>query len=133
CAARLNPRGNRPPNWFYRGFNRAFQASTDVYVGTVSRMVKRPVLMSLVFVLIIAVTAWGFVRRPTGFLPTEDQGYAIIVTVLPEGASQPRSREVSAKVNDILRRTNGSAGWVTIGGLPILHCAKLAQSARTFA
>ena len=125
CATWLKPRGDRPPNWFYRGFNRAFQASTDVYVGTVSRMVKRPVLMSLVFVIIVAVTAWGFVRRPTGFLPTEDQGYAIIVTVLPEGASQPRSREVAEKVNDILRRTNGIDGWVTIGGLSILDFANV--------
>src|SRR5215467_10496093 len=68
CAFWLKPRGNRTPNWFYRGFNRAFQASTDVYVGTVSRMVKRPALMSLVFVVIVAVTTWGFIRQPTGFL-----------------------------------------------------------------
>ena len=132
CATWLKPRGNRPPNWFYRGFNRAFQASTDVYVGTVSRMVKRPVLMSLVFVIIVAVTAWGFVRRPTGFLPTEDQGYAIIVTVLPEGASQPRSREVAEKVNDILRRTDGINGWVTIGGLSILDFANVPNYSATF-
>jgi HAE1 family hydrophobic/amphiphilic exporter-1 len=82
---------------FYRGFNRAFQKSTDFYVGVVSRMVTRPALMAIVFVVIVAVTAWGFVRQPTGFLPTEDQGYAIIVTVLPEGSSQPRSREVAGK------------------------------------
>jgi len=132
CATWLKPRGDRPPNWFYRGFNRAFQASTDVYVGTVSRMVKRPVLMSLVFVIIVAVTAWGFVRRPTGFLPTEDQGYAIIVTVLPEGASQPRSREVAEKVNDILRRTDGINGWVTIGGLSILDFANVPNYSATF-
>jgi hydrophobic/amphiphilic exporter-1 (mainly G- bacteria), HAE1 family len=132
CATWLKPRGNRPPNWFYRGFNRAFQASTDVYVGTVSRMVKRPALMSIVFVLIVAVTAWGFVRRPTGFLPTEDQGYAIIVTVLPEGASQPRSREVAEKVNEVLRRTNGIDGWVTIGGLSILDFANVPNYSATF-
>ena len=132
CATWLKPRGDRPPNWFYRGFNRAFQASTDVYVGTVSRMVKRPVLMSLVFVIIVAVTAWGFVRRPTGFLPTEDQGYAIIVTVLPEGASQPRSREVAEKVNDILRRTDGINGWVTIGGLSVLDFANVPNYSATF-
>src|SRR5215467_11255477 len=132
CATWLKPRGDRPLNWFYRGFNRAFQASTDVYVGTVSRMVKRPALMSIVFVLIVAVTAWGFVRRPTGFLPTEDQGYAIIVTVLPEGASQPRSREVSERVNDILQRTDGVDAWVTIGGLSILDFANVPYYSATF-
>jgi HAE1 family hydrophobic/amphiphilic exporter-1 len=117
---------------FYRGFNRVFEASTNVYVGVVSRMVKWPALMAIVFVIIVAVTAWGFVRRPTGFLPTEDQGYAIIVTVLPEGASQPRSREVAEKVNDILRRTNGIDGWVTIGGLSILDFANVPNYSATF-
>src|SRR5215510_7160484 len=132
CAMWLRPRGNRPPNWFYRGFNRVFQASTNAYVGVVSRMVKWPVLMTLVFAVIVAVTAWGFVRRPTGFLPTEDQGYAIIVTVLPEGASQPRSREVAEKVNDILRRTDGINGWVTIGGLSVLDFANVPNYSATF-
>src|SRR5262249_31314840 len=132
CATWLRPRGDKPPNVFYRGFNRAFQATTDVYVGVVSRMVMRPVLMSIVFVVIVAAAAWGFVRQPTGFLPTEDQGYAIIVTVLPEGASQPRSREVSEKVNAIPRRTTGVAAWVTIGGLSILDFANVPNYSATF-
>src|SRR5262245_36633619 len=132
CALWLKPRGDKRPNWFYRGFNRAFEATTNVYVGLVSRMVTRPVLMSIVFVVIVAATAWGFVRQPTGFLPTEDQGYAIIVTVLPEGASQPRSREVAEKVNAILRRTEGIDAWVTIGGLSILDFANVPNYSATF-
>ena len=90
CAFWLRPRGEKPPNWFYRGFNRAFQAMTDVYMGVVTRMVKRPVLMFIVFAIIITVAFLEFLRQPTGFLPTEDQGYAILVSRLPEGASQPR-------------------------------------------
>jgi HAE1 family hydrophobic/amphiphilic exporter-1 len=132
CALWLKPRGDRRPNWFYRGFNRVFQAMTDVYVGAVSRMVKRPVLMLIVFIVIISVTAWAFVRQPTGFLPTEDQGYAILVSILPEGASQPRSREVAAKINTILERTAGVDGWVTIGGLSILDFANVPNYSATF-
>src|SRR5262249_39842439 len=55
CALWLRPRGDRPPNWFYRGFNRAFGAVTAVYVGTVRWMVQRPVLMLLVFAVIVGV------------------------------------------------------------------------------
>ena len=36
CALWLRPRGEKRPNWFYRGFNRAFEAVTNVYVGVVS-------------------------------------------------------------------------------------------------
>ena len=132
CALWLRPRGDRPPNWFYRGFNRAFGVMTAVYVGTVRRMVKRPVLMLMVFIVIVGVTAWGFLRQPTGFLPTEDQGYAILVSVLPEGASQPRSQEVAEKINAILQKTDGIAGWVTIGGFSVLDFANVPNISTTF-
>src|SRR5260370_15527641 len=115
CATWLRPRGEKPPNWFYRGFNRAFEGVTKVYVGVVARMVKHTVLMIVLFALIVGVTAWGFVRQPTGFLPTEDQGYAVLVSILPEGASQPRSPAVVAKISALLENTDGLAGWVPIG------------------
>jgi HAE1 family hydrophobic/amphiphilic exporter-1 len=132
CALWLRPRGDRQPNWFYRGFNRAMKLMTDAYVGIVARMVKHAVTMLVLFAVIIGVTAWAFVRQPTGFLPTEDQGYAILVSILPEGASQPRSREVAEKVNEILRRTDGVEAWVTIGGLSILDFANVPNFSATF-
>src|SRR5260370_6383223 len=79
-------------------------------------MVKHTVLMIVLFALIVGATAWGFVREPTGFLPTEDQGYAVLVSILPEGASQPRSRAVAEKISALLEKTDGLAAWVTIGG-----------------
>jgi len=132
CAFWLKPRGNRRPNWFYRGFNRVFEVTTNLYVGVVRRMVSRPYLMLIVFALIMSVTVWEFVRRPTGFLPTEDQGYAILVTVLPEGASQPRSKEVAAKVNAILEKTKGIDAWVHIGGYSVLDTANIPNVSTTF-
>src|SRR3989442_1680066 len=121
CATWLRPRGDKRPNWFYRGFNRAFEGVTKVYVGVVARMVKHTVLMIVLFALIVGVTAWGFVRQPTGFLPTEDQGYAVLVSILPEGASQPRPRAVAEEISALLEKTDGLAGWVTIGGVSVLR------------
>ena len=132
CALWLRPRGDRRPNWFYRAFNRAVRLMTDAYVGIVRKMVKHAVPMFVLFVVIIGVTAWAFVRQPTGFLPTEDQGYAILVSILPEGASQPRSREVAEKINAILERTDGVGAWVTIGGLSILDFANVPNFSATF-
>ncbi len=132
CALWLKPRGDRPPNWFYRGFNRIFEATTNAYVGVVRRMVRRPVIMLLVFAIIMGVTVWEFARRPTGFLPTEDQGYAILVSILPEGASQPRSMEVAQKVNAILQKTEGISAWVHIGGFSVLDFANVPNISTTF-
>jgi HAE1 family hydrophobic/amphiphilic exporter-1 len=132
CAFWLKPRGEKPPNWFNRGFNKAFQAITDIYMGIVSRMVKRPVLFVIIFTIMITVTFFVFLGRPTGFLPTEDQGYGILVSRLPEGASQPRSREVAEQINDILRRTPGVDFWVFIGGYSILDGANVSNVSTTF-
>ncbi len=132
CAFWLKPRGDAPPGRFYRGFNRVFQAMTDFYMAIVTWMVKRPLLMFVVFAIIINVSLWGFLKRPTGFLPTDDQGFGVLLARLPEGASQPRGREVADKINDILKKTPGIKGWVTIGGFSILDGANIANYSTTF-
>jgi hydrophobic/amphiphilic exporter-1 (mainly G- bacteria), HAE1 family len=125
CALWLRPRQQKRPNWFYRGFNRVYEAMKGPYMGLVRGMVRRPGLLLAVFFLIIALAAWLFVRRPTGFLPTEDQGFAILFARLPDGAAQPRAREVSEEIDQILRKTPGIASWVTIGGFSILDAANV--------
>ncbi len=132
CALWLKPRGDRRQNWFYRGFNRFFLALTDLYMGMVTRMTRRPVTMIFVFAIIITVAALGFINRPTGFLPTEDQGYGVLLSRLPEGASQPRAREVAGKINNVLKQSQGIMNWVTIGGYSVLDGANIPNVSTTF-
>jgi HAE1 family hydrophobic/amphiphilic exporter-1 len=132
CALWLRPRGEKPPNWFSRGFNRAFQVMTNLYIGGVTRMVKHPGLFAILFAGIVIVSFWFFLSRPTGFLPTEDQGYAILVTILPPGASQPRMERLAYKINSILKKTPGVASWVTIGGFSVLDFANVSNVSTTF-
>jgi HAE1 family hydrophobic/amphiphilic exporter-1 len=132
CALWLRPHPDKRPNWLFRGFNRAFRSATDAYMAVVTWMVKRPLKMLAVFALIIGLPAWGFLRRPTGFLPTEDQGYGILVCRLPEGASQPRLEEATARIDGILRKTAGVSFWVTIGGFSVLDGANLPNTSTTF-
>ncbi len=101
-------------------------------MALVSWMVHRPFLMLLVFLLIMGVTGFGFLRHPTGFLPTEDQGFAAIVSILPEGASQPRAQAAYRKVNEILKNTKGLLAWVTIGNFSFLDFANVSNINSTF-
>jgi hydrophobic/amphiphilic exporter-1 (mainly G- bacteria), HAE1 family len=131
CALWLRPR-TKEPNWFYHGFNRAFQAMTDFYIGVVARMVRLSGLFAIVFAVIVTASFLVFLSRPTGFLPTEDQGYAILVTILPPGSSQPRLQRVAYKINEILKKTPGVATWVTIGGFSVLDFANVSNVSSTF-
>jgi hydrophobic/amphiphilic exporter-1 (mainly G- bacteria), HAE1 family len=132
CALWLKPRGDKPPNRFHRAFDRGFQRVTDGYMRVVSWMVLRPWLMLLVFAVIINLALLGFLRRPTGFLPTEDQGYCILLTRLPEGSSLPRLRETTERIDAALRQTAGVDAWVDVGGLSILDSANVPNIATTF-
>jgi hydrophobic/amphiphilic exporter-1 (mainly G- bacteria), HAE1 family len=134
CALYLRPKDkNKRPNAFYRGFNQVYGLVEQAYVRLVRWMVQRPGLMALVFLLIIGLGGFLFAHHPTGFLPEEDQGYAIIVGMLPDAASQPRVTAVSAKVDTLLRQTPGVASWVTMGGFSMLDAANVPTVFSTFA
>ncbi|MDD4955096.1 MAG: efflux RND transporter permease subunit [Candidatus Omnitrophica bacterium] len=131
CSLWLKP-PQKNQNFFYKGFNKSFKAITAAYIGIVKKMVKRPRLSVVIFAVIIGASSFIFFNRPTGFLPVEDQGYAILVSRLPEGASQPRSQKLANQINGILEKTPGVQFWVVIGGFSLLDGANLPNASTTF-
>jgi len=128
CALYLRPvPKDKKVNWFYRGFNAVYGKVEDIYVGLVSRMAHHSSTMAVLFFVIVGGAGWLFSRHPTAFLPTEDQGYSLVVARLPPGASQPRVREVASSIDSILRQTPGVKGWVTSDGFSALDSANLAN------
>ena len=79
-------------------FNHGFARGTDKYVASVQRVVDRKWLFLAIYALVLALLAALFLRLPTGFLPTEDQGAARIQFRLPAGATLGRTREVQLAV-----------------------------------
>jgi len=133
CAQYLKPRGERKVGWFYRHFNRIYARVESTYMALVSWMVHRAKTMLMVFFVLISITGFIFIHHPTGFLPDEDQGYAIVAVRLPEGAAQPRVEAVSRRVDTILKETPGIKAWVTVGGLSLMDGANLSNTLSVFA
>ena len=134
CALYLKPQtGKRRINWFYRGFNRAYETLERHYMMIVGRMVRRPYLMVGLFILLVGSATWAFAIYPTALMPLEDQGYCIVAATLPPGVSQPRAKRVSAQIDSILKQTQGLKGWVTIGGYSAFDSAKLSNVITIFA
>jgi multidrug efflux pump len=82
------------------GFNTGFERMVHWYVGTVSRVVDRKWLFLAIYAAVCALLIILFVRLPTGFLPSEDQGAAFTQFRLPAGATMTRTREVQRTVED---------------------------------
>ncbi len=106
--------------FFFRAFNKGFDVSTAGYNGVIRRMVRFVALVMILFAALIGVTGWGFSQLPTGFMPTEDQGYVFANIQLPDAASLQRTSKVMEHVDRILAKTPGVADRVAIGGYSIL-------------
>ncbi|MEW6271494.1 MAG: efflux RND transporter permease subunit [Thermodesulfobacteriota bacterium] len=133
CALYLKPiPKDHQPNWFYRGFNRAYDAVERRYVAVVRWMVRRPRAMVAAFFAVVGTAAVLFSLYPTSLMPLEDQGYCVVVAELPEGAAQPRVRALAADMDRALEGAPGVKGWVSIGGYSALDSAKLANVVTTF-
>ncbi|CAM3230186.1 efflux RND transporter permease subunit [Paracoccus nototheniae] len=103
CASLLKPRkhghtGIAPARWFNRNLDRV----NDGYVGTVTRLVKRPLRMLLVLVAIGFGVVALFDRLPGSFLPDEDQGVALILIEGPDGSTTQATQALVEKVEDYM-------------------------------
>ncbi|HTH29089.1 MAG TPA: multidrug efflux RND transporter permease subunit [Sphingobium sp.] len=80
------------------GFNRGFDSLAARYQKSVVSVVDRKKRFIALYALILALLVVLFVRLPTGFVPTEDQGYVAVQFRLPPGATINRSEEVRAAI-----------------------------------
>jgi HAE1 family hydrophobic/amphiphilic exporter-1 len=90
-------------------------------------------LVLLVFVGLAVFTGWWYQKTPTGFLPTEDQGYVIIAVQLPDAASLDRTRAVIDRMNKVFSETEGVQHWFVLGGFSLLDGTNSSNGATAFA
>jgi len=126
----------RPPKEqkgaFTRGFDAMFRRLEGGYLGITKALVRRTVMMMLVFVALAAYTGWEFVRTPTGFIPTEDQGYLLASVQLPDASSLERTKEVLDQIDGILKDAPGIRDWVSLGGYSIIDSTNTSNAATVF-
>src|SRR4030095_1850039 len=87
---------------FFHGFNAGFKATTQKYSNSIHYLINHKWIAISALVLITAVTAWMISKAPTGFIPTEDQGFIVYSVNLPPGASLDRTQHVMDKVDSLL-------------------------------
>jgi hydrophobic/amphiphilic exporter-1 (mainly G- bacteria), HAE1 family len=112
--------------------NRWFGRAQDGYLDVNRRLIRK---LAIPLVLLLCVTAFSFIlgrRLPTGFVPDEDQGYAIVSTQLPDGASMQRTRAAYAKVHEALAKQPGVRAYNTSAGFNFLTRTSASYVGTTF-
>ena len=138
----LQPRGakkdwfglllDRVFGWLFRGFNAAFGKTVSVYVPTVGRLIRRTGLSLIVYAILLVITFLAFKRVPIGFIPAQDQGYAIIAAQLPDGASLERTDKVIKEIIQIALQTPGINRVVAFAGFSGATRANSSNAAALF-
>jgi multidrug efflux pump len=107
---------NAALGWFFRGFNRLFDGVTTAYGWTVGKLLRLSVIVLVVYGGLLGLTWWRMASAPTGFIPTQDQGYLLVNVQLPDSASVQRTNAVLTKIDKIARGVPGVAHTVGVSG-----------------
>jgi hydrophobe/amphiphile efflux-1 (HAE1) family protein len=103
CATILKPGGaDAAKGRFSRWFNASFDYGRSKYMGGVRGVIARAGRWFAIYAALIAAVGFLFMRLPTSFVPTEDQGYLFVQVQTPPGATQPRTQRALDDVSQYL-------------------------------
>jgi multidrug efflux pump len=103
--------------WFFRGFNKVFSWGSDAYGRSIGRLIRLATIVLLFYAGLLALTGLGFKAVPSGFIPTQDRGYAACFCQLPDASSLDRTQAVVNKMAQIAREMPGVLDTMEIAGM----------------
>jgi len=113
-------------------FNRGFAWTTKRFLAGVEFLLRHRVVSLAGFVLILALCVGLFMRIPSSFVPSEDQGYIFGGIVLPDGATLERTRKMSSQLSDIAQGLPGVERVFAITGFDLLGGGNKTNAATMF-
>jgi len=127
CTLLLKPSGiNKEAKglnkWFFI-FNDWFQSVTDGYANGVKKSIKASKYVIVMLICICVSAFFMFQRKPTGFIPSEDDGNLYVTFQLPPASSTSQSVVVMNKLMKVVASTPGVAHYAALSGLNVVNNA----------
>jgi len=124
CTMLLKPTDESAKNkgltkWFTK-FNNWFDRVTAKYTEGVRRSIKgaRYIVILLICVCIGAI--FLFKEKPTGFIPSEDDGNLYVTYQLPPASSTAQSVDIMSKLMKVVASTPGVGHYAALSGLNVV-------------
>ncbi len=117
---------------FFAGFNSSFSALTDKYIGSLRFLIRNKAISIGALLIIIVATIWMVRTTPTGFIPTEDQGFVAVAVNTPSGTSLEGTSKIMQKAETELRSLDASRFVTAITGFNLLTSSSSPSSAVVF-
>lgn len=129
----------KPTKWykspikaFFFMFNKGLAGLSVRYGWFVGKSIRMGGIMLLVYAGLMTLTTFQFDRVPTGFIPSQDQGYFIVSISLPEGAALSETDKVVQEVTHNLLQIAGIKTTVGFTGFSGATRAVESNSAAIF-
>jgi HAE1 family hydrophobic/amphiphilic exporter-1 len=106
---------------FFYYFNSWFTRLTGRYSNAVKRSIRASKFMVILLVCICAGTIILFKKKPSGFIPPEDDGRLYVTYQMPEATSTTQSVQLITKLMQIVGTTPGMNHYSALSGLNILN------------
>ncbi|MGR2857963.1 multidrug efflux RND transporter permease AcrD [Erwinia sp. 1181_3] len=124
CATLLKPLAkghHHGRRGFFGWFNRMFNRSADRYERGVGKILAKGGRWLLLYLALIGIMAFLFLRLPTSFLPLEDRGIFTTQVQLPPGSTLQQTMKVVEKVEKYYlteEKDNVLSVFATVGAGP---------------
>lgn len=112
---------------FFRWFNGLFFSLRSVYVKVVDYSFYRRLRFIFLYIVIVAILGYLFMRMPTSYLPNEDQGILLVQAMLPSGSTLEQTKEVMDKIKDYFLEKE-KASIESFMGIPGVGFARRGQN-----
>ncbi|WP_184542779.1 efflux RND transporter permease subunit [Mucilaginibacter sp. FT3.2] len=117
---------------FFFLFNEWFTRVTGRYRNTVDKGIKNSRYIIILLVAVVIATILLFRHKPSGFIPTEDDGRIYITYDLPEASSTERTVNVLHQMMRTLDSIPEIGHYAALGGLNAVTFATKSNSATIF-
>jgi len=104
---------------FFR-FNSWFEKVTASYTRGVKNSINKSKLIIILLLCICAGTYFLFLHKPTGFIPSEDDGNLYVTFQLPPASSTAASVDVMSRLMKVVSTTPGVAHYAALSGLNVV-------------
>ncbi len=117
---------------FFNAFNAGFKATTNRYIHSLKFLIRHKWIALAGLVIITIISIWLVKTTPTGFIPTEDQGFVLYAVNTPPGSSLDRTRQATEAIEKIVKDEAAAQNHYVVDGLNFISFSNASPYATGF-
>ncbi|HEX5654291.1 MAG TPA: efflux RND transporter permease subunit [Chitinophagaceae bacterium] len=117
---------------FFDAFNAGFKSMTGKYLQSLKFLIRHKWVGLTGLAIVAIVSFWLVQKTPTGFIPTEDQGFVLYAVNTPPGSSLDRTRQATVAIDSIVQKVPAADHLYVVDGLNFISFSNASPYAAGF-